>query len=158
MFKNVVLALDGSESSDEALAYATRLSLHHGSKLHVVHVVEVMVGRVRGTLRVNEREIKAKIREQVDELTQAGLYAELEFRSAMVGRCGNVIADIATEREADVIVTGSRGHGGFAGMLLGSVTQRLLHLAGCPVLVIPHGYAPKLMAHARERTLASITN
>jgi nucleotide-binding universal stress UspA family protein len=158
MFKNVVLALDGSESSDEALAYATRLSLDHGSKLHVVHVVEVMVGRVAGTLRVNEREIKAKIREQVDELTQAGLYAELEFRSAMVGHCGNVIADIAAEREADVIVTGSRGHSGFAGMLLGSVTQRLLHLADRPVLVIPRGAEPKLMAHTRGRALASTTN
>jgi nucleotide-binding universal stress UspA family protein len=158
MFKNVVLALDGSESSDDALAYATRLSLEHGSKLHVVHVVEVMVGRVRGTLRVNEREIKAKIREQVDELAQAGLYAELEFRSAMVGHCGNVIADIATEREADVIVTGSRGHSGFAGMLLGSVTQRLLHLADCPVLVIPRGAAPRLMADARRRVLTSTAN
>jgi nucleotide-binding universal stress UspA family protein len=158
MFKNVVVALDGSESSDEALAYATRLSLDHGSKLHVVHVVEVMVGRVRGTLRVNERDIQAKIREQVNELTQAGLDAELEFRSAMVGRCGNVIADLATEREADVIVTGSRGYSAFAGMLLGSVTQRLLHLADCPVLVIPCGAAPKLMAHAHGRALASTTN
>jgi nucleotide-binding universal stress UspA family protein len=158
MFKNVLLALDGSESSDEALAYAGRLSFDHGSKLHVVHVVEILVGRVAGTLRVNEREIKAKIREQVDELTQAGLYAELEFRSAMVGQCGNVIADIATEREADVIVTGSRGHSGFAGMLLGSVTQRLLHLADCPVLVIPRGAGAKPSADVRGRALASTAN
>jgi nucleotide-binding universal stress UspA family protein len=158
MFKNVVLALDGSEASDEALAYATRLSREHGSTLHVVHVVEIVAGRVAGTLRVNEREIKAKIREQVDELTQAGLYAELEFRSAMVGHCGNVIADIATEREADVIITGSRGHSGFAGMLLGSVTHRLLHLADCPVLVIPRGTAPKLPTHAGGRALASTTS
>jgi hypothetical protein len=82
----------------------------------------------------------------------------LEFRSAMVGHCGNVIADIATEREADVIITGSRGHSGFAGMLLGSVTQRLLHLADCPVLVIPRGTAPKLPTHAGGRALASTTS
>ena len=156
MFKNVVLALDGSESSDEALAYATRLSLDHGSKLHVVHVVEMLVGRGGGALHVNESEIKAKIREQVHELVAAGIYAELELRSAIVGRCGNVIADIAAKQEADVIVTGSRGHSGFAGMLLGSVTQRLLHLADCPVLVIPRGTAASAIAHGRA--LASATN
>ena len=40
--------------------------------------------------------------------------------------------------KADLIVTGSRGHTAIAGIVLGSVAQRLLHLADCPVLVVPH--------------------
>jgi nucleotide-binding universal stress UspA family protein len=157
MFENVVLALDGSDQSDDALAYATQISKDHGSKLHVVHVVEVLVGRGGGMLHLNEREIKTKIADQVHELTEAGIDAELEFRSAVVGRCGNVIASVAAEHEADVIVTGSRRHSGFAGMLLGSVTQRLLHLADCPVLIIPRGSARKVAAQARGRDLAGAT-
>lgn len=139
MFENVVLALDGSDQSDDALAYATEIAKEHRSKLHVVHVVEVLVGRGGGMLHLNAREIKARIAEHVHELREAGIDADLEIRSAVVGRCGNVIARVAAEREADVIITGSRQHSGFAGMLLGSVTQRLLHLADCPVLIIPRG-------------------
>ena len=48
-----------------------------------------------------------------------------------------LIADAAKENEADVIVVGSRGYGRIAGVLLGSVTQRLLHVAPCPVLAVP---------------------
>jgi nucleotide-binding universal stress UspA family protein len=49
----------------------------------------------------------------------------------------HVIAGVAGDAKADVIVSGTRGHTAIAGLLLGSVTQRLLHLAHCPVLVIP---------------------
>ena len=47
------------------------------------------------------------------------------------------IADIAEEVEADVIVVGTRGHWAIGGLLVGSVTQRLLHVAPCPVLSVP---------------------
>ncbi len=51
-----------------------------------------------------------------------------------------MIADVAREAEADLIVIASRGRGPFAGALLGSTTQRLLPIASCPVLVVPGGY------------------
>ena len=49
----------------------------------------------------------------------------------------HTIAEEAKEAGADLIVVGTRGHTALAGLLLGSVTQRLLHIAPCPVLAVP---------------------
>ena len=57
-----------------------------------------------------------------------------------------MIGAAAANEEADVIVTGSRGHTALAGVFLGSVAQRLLHVAPCPVLVVP-----SLDANARAK-------
>lgn len=137
MFKSVVLALDGSKSSDRALAYATDLAKEHGSNVHVVHVREIAVGRGGGPVPLNEDELQAKVEGQVTALTDAGTAADLEIHSAHVGAPAQVIADAAARQAADVIITGTRGHTVIAGLMLGSVPQRLLHVAHCPVLVVP---------------------
>jgi nucleotide-binding universal stress UspA family protein len=59
------------------------------------------------------------------------------MRDVMVGAQARPIAEIAAEQGADLIVVGTRGHSGVPGILLGSVTQRLLHLAHQPALAIP---------------------
>jgi nucleotide-binding universal stress UspA family protein len=138
VFKTIVLALDGSESSDRALAYATTLAKEQGSNVRVVHVVEIVVGRGGGPMPLNEDEIKAKVERQVKDLADTGVTAELEIHSVRVGGPAHVIADVAQDAGADLIITGTRGHTAIAGVLLGSVAQRLLHLAHCPVLVVPH--------------------
>jgi nucleotide-binding universal stress UspA family protein len=137
MFETVVLALDGSASSDRALEYATKLAKEHGSSVRVVHVMEIAVGRGGGPVPLNESDLKAKVEGQVKALADAGVKAECETHSVPVGGPAHVIAEVAQNAKADVIVTGTRGHTAIAGLLLGSVTQRLLHVAHCPVLVVP---------------------
>jgi nucleotide-binding universal stress UspA family protein len=138
MFDTVVLALDGSESSDRALECATALAKQHSSSVRVVHVVELSVGRGGGRAPLNETDIQAKVEAQVKALTASGVKAEFEMHTVPAGGPAHVIADVAEAAKADLIVTGTRGHTAVVGMLLGSVPQRLLHLAHCPVLVVPH--------------------
>ena len=100
-----------------------------------------MVGRAAGPVHVDEDDIQNAIRAQVKHLSEDGITAELEITSSMAGGPAHVIAQTAENEGADVIVTGSRGHTPLAGVFLGSVAQRLLHIAPCPVLVVPHGAA-----------------
>jgi nucleotide-binding universal stress UspA family protein len=139
MFKIVVWATDGSESADAALPYATSLAAQEGASLVVAHAVEHMLGPRAGgyPVHADEDQLRAKIERQTAELKEAGV----EVRSREVGGASpgaaHMIADIAGEVGADVIVVGTRGHTALSGLLLGSVTQRLLHVAPCPVLVVP---------------------
>ena len=101
----------------------------------VVHVDEFSVGR--GGSRsafVDEIDIQAAaIRRQVEDLRREGIRVTLKFARVGVGRAAQAIAEIAKEERADLIVTGTRGHGPLGGLLLGSVPHRLTSLATAPV-------------------------
>ena len=98
----------------------------------------------------DEDEIQAKIRRQADELRSEGLDVTLWMQTVGAPGAAQMIADAARDFRADVIVVGTRGHTAIGGLLLGSVTQRLLHIAPCPVLAIP---AKVAVAHEPEREL-----
>jgi nucleotide-binding universal stress UspA family protein len=137
MFETVVLALDGSPESLAAVPYARELAGEHGA-VRAVHVREILLGRGGGQpANVNEDEVVAGVRRTVEELKAGGTEVSLEVATATAGGPAHVIAEIARRANADVIVMGTRGRGQVAGLLLGSVTQRLLHLAHCPVFAVP---------------------
>ena len=139
MFKKIVWATDGSENADRALAYAKSLASAEGATLTVVHIVQKIATSGDKALAwyANEEDVEAKANETVSELSDEGLNATLKIVTHVGPQPAHEIADIAREEEADLIVVGTRGHAAIAGLLLGSVTQRLLHVAPCPVLVVP---------------------
>jgi len=138
MFKTVVWATDGSESADRALSYAKTLTAEGHGKLVAVFAEEHFVGRSSPyPVLADAEELKAKIHEQVEQARKEGLDASFRVVPGITPGSAHMIADAAREEHADAIVAGTRGHGPVAGLLLGSVTQRLLHIAPCPVLVIP---------------------
>lgn len=140
MFKKVIWATDGSDAADEALLTAREMATDDGGELVVVHCVEfTMPGKGGGRMPVyaNEDELEAKITQQVGTLSAKGVPSRLRKATGSVGQAAQVIADVARDEGAEVIVVGTRGRGPMAGLLLGSVTQRLLHLAPCPILAVP---------------------
>jgi nucleotide-binding universal stress UspA family protein len=140
MFKKIIWATDGSESADRALGLAKSLATQDGATLVAVHSVEVLAGPgSHGAYPElpDEDEREAKIARQVAQLTQEGLRAEARIVRGGVMSAAHAIADVALEEGADLIVVGTRGHTVLSGLLVGGVTQRLLHIAPCPVLAVP---------------------
>jgi nucleotide-binding universal stress UspA family protein len=140
MFSNIVWATDGSEHADRALGYATRLADSERAQLHVVHIVEMLVGgRVAGQRAVlNEDQLDAKIKAQAQEVSlQYHIQTTVHMTPSGISNIADRIADVAADSRADLIVVGTRGHSTVVGLVLGSVTQRLLRVASCPVLAVP---------------------
>lgn len=139
MFTTIVWATDGSENADRALSVAKALARENGASLVVVHIVEKYASqRVEGlSVYADEEQVEAKLKRVLEELSGEGLDANLKIVNHIGPQPAHEIADLAREVGADLIVAGTRGHAALSGLLLGSVTQRLLHVAPCPVLVVP---------------------
>ena len=144
MFNKILWATDGSEPADLALPYLEALAQREAASVVVLHSVLAVLGPRAGGQPVyaDEDELRGKIEKQVETLADAGLDIRLRIvgGDSMHG-AAQAIADTAREEGADLIVVGTRGHTALGGLLLGSVTQRLLHLASCPVLVVPSAAA-----------------
>ena len=137
MFKTIVLALDGSEGSRQAIPLAVELAQRDNARLVIAHVEQDVAGKGGGPIPATEDEIQAEIRKQAKELSAQGIDTAIEMRNVMLGGPARAVEEIADEADADLIVAGTRGLSPVPGLLLGSVTQRLLHVARRPVLVAP---------------------
>ena len=135
----IVLALDGSEAAKRAIPIAVGLARENKSSLVIAHIDERMGTRGQAPIDTEEEEIQAEIQRLVKDLAAEGIEAKIEMAemAALGAEIAQAIADIAEKSRADLIVTGTRGHSELAGMLVGSVTQRLLHVAKQPVLAVP---------------------
>ena len=137
MFETIVWATDGSDLSDRALLPVIDLARKHHAKIVAVHANELLKGRFGGApLLSDEPELVEKIEGQVAELRELGLPAELRVVNG-TDDVPTLIAKAAREIDADLIVVGTHGWGGFRSAVLGSVARGLLHAAWCPVLAIP---------------------
>ena len=154
MFKKILCATDGSPDAGRALAVAGSLARDAGTTVDVVHVVEYMpAGRVAGlSSRADEPEVRERIEQQV---SGAGFKCVTHMPHAPAGKAARRIADLAEELGSEVIVVGTRGHSALTGVMLGSVTQRLLHEASCPVLAVPPSRAGETVASADTAAVAA---
>ncbi len=140
MFKRVMWATDGSEASDKTLEHAKELVTQLGAELLVVYDEEfTFPGKGGGSLPRNadEEVVQEKIKGQVAELSKDGIPVRLEITKSKVGNAAHEIAEVAKREQTELIVVGTRGHTLLRGLLLGSVTERLLQIAPCPVLAVP---------------------
>jgi nucleotide-binding universal stress UspA family protein len=139
--RSIVVGVDGSESSRAALRWASRQARLTGCGVQAVIAWHhpVMAGGF-GWAPVSEmditdfKELAAKqLAEVIADEIDPGL--DVRVRSSVVeGNAAQVLLEAA--READLLVVGSRRHGGFTSALLGSVSQHCAHLASCPIVII----------------------
>lgn len=140
--KRIVVGVDGSKTSRAALRWAIEEAESHGSSVEAVHAwhQDVYIG---GAYGFDASVIDPTIyRDAGERLLEAVVDAEDESGLAspvrrMLANGPPALALLDAAKGADLIVVGSRGRGGFGGLLLGSVSQQVVHHAPCPVVVIP---------------------
>jgi nucleotide-binding universal stress UspA family protein len=137
----IIWATDGSDLADHALEVVHDVARNWTTlpRIVAVHIDQRWTGREMSVPKLaGEDDLDAKIRSQLRALEDEGFATGFELRQAhrMEDESG-LIASIADETRAQLIVVGTRGHGRFVGALLGSVAQGLPHSASCPVLVVP---------------------
>ena len=143
MERSIVVGVDGSEHSKAALRWALEEARLRGAALRVVHAWWAYPALVPGTPIVSAD--WDALREEAQEFARRfvadtiGEPEDVEISAvAPHGTAAPVLVEAA--KDAELLVVGSRGHGGFAGLLLGSVSQQCAHHARCPLVVV-HGAA-----------------
>ena len=136
MFKTVVVALDGSEHADRALQTVAKLVTD--GAVDTIHLLNVVPPRA------SEMVLSAESYVEIEHAYVATLGYETDLGRELVARASqrlkaagaDWIHELAEEVDADLIVMGRRGLGGFTGALLGSVTHRVEHESPVAVLTI----------------------
>ena len=150
MYTTIIWATDGSAGADLALEEALRLAGLTGARVVAVHADRRLNGRASGwPVLADEDDLRQRIRGQVAQVRADGVDIDIVVRKTRHDPA-DVVATIASELGADLIVCGTRGLGALSG-LLGSFTQRLLHVAPCPVVAVPERAA---VASGAERVEA----
>jgi nucleotide-binding universal stress UspA family protein len=145
--KTISVGVDGSEAAAVALDVAAREAALHGAQLHVVVVWQVPVSAYAagGGVALFDDETMDKLREAAQRVADNAVARVTELAPGL-----DVSADVLEGQpaeklleacaESELIVVGSRGLGGFKRLMLGSVSDQVVHHATCPVLVV-HGSA-----------------
>ncbi len=152
--RQILAPTDFSECSKQAVAYAYELAQAFGAKLLLLHVIEelpsyigfIPQGGVAMILANLERQAQLDFAEVLPEAEAA----EVEVtRQAVVGYPSHEIVKVAAAEKVDLIVIATHGRTGFSHLVMGSVAERVVRTAPCPVMTIrpmavtgEHGHAP----------------
>ena len=147
VLKNILVATDFSEPSGVALAYGRDLARTYGARLNVLHVVEDVtmrysaeVGFSMPTLQDDlEKSARRELDAQITEDDRRELQPTAVIETAV--NIAEAICRFARDNKVDLIVTGTHGRGAVQHFLMGSVAERVVRTAPCPVLTV----------HAHER-------
>jgi len=153
--KKIMVGLDGSAGSARALAWAIELAKALQAEIVAVHVVELLTPSALGVglapIALPDDWVDDLRRRFENEWTAPLKQAGIRYRTVFeTGAPASALIAIAHDEHPDLIVTGSRGLGGFGELLLGSVSHQLVLHAQLPVVVIPPD--PKKVPHPAQRS------
>jgi nucleotide-binding universal stress UspA family protein len=146
VLKRILVATDFGEAADVALNYGRELARTFGASLEVVHVCDNSTARGRGadgfTVDFSnlQRELEAAAQRQLDALLDEQDRTTLKARAVAVVAAtpAEAIVEHAKQARADLILMGTHGRGPVAHFLMGSVAERVVRIAPCPVLTVHH--------------------
>jgi nucleotide-binding universal stress UspA family protein len=144
MFTHILVPTDFSEASDAALEYARAVAARFGSTLHLLHVVEApfVTGPMGTEVFITEspavqaelfEEAQVRLAARVTEHDKGRFHTTTEIVSGTTAR---TILGYASERGINLIVMGTHGRSGMAHLLMGSVAEKIVRNAPCPVLTV----------------------
>jgi nucleotide-binding universal stress UspA family protein len=143
--RTILVATDFSEPSEVAVRYGRALADAFHASLHILHVVPDSMALPWATMADGlamadvqqrwEREANERLQRMLPEYEREALHASLVTRA---GDPVRQIVSYAAETSADLVVLGTHGRGPVAHMLMGSVAERVVRTAPCPVLTVRH--------------------
>jgi len=162
MFTRILVPTDFSDASDAALEYAKALASKLGSSLHLVHVVddpiastafgtEAYIAESPQYAETVRREAERRLAVRLTPEERRDLHATTDI---LGGACAQTIIEMANSRGVDLIVMGTHGRTGLAHAFMGSIAERVVRQAPCPVLTV-HG--PHVAAHAAKHREHGVT-
>ena len=146
LLKNILVATDFGETSDAALTYGRALAQRFDATLHLLHVAEnVFTHSFGGETYVAllpdlQRDVEDDARKRLHELLTDNDQNALPAKPILVTSNTPAAAIVAYAKEAriDLIVMGTHGRSGVSHMFMGSVAERVVRTAPCPVLTVRH--------------------
>ena len=143
----ILIAVDDSPYSDQAVSYGVLLAKNLGSKITLVHVDEIPIrSPYSADPLLNESPIMIPELMHIQEEASKALFKKLEDKFGQIvklstvtkiGRAQDEILAVADECKADMIILGTHGRTGFDHFISGSVSESVARKAKCPVLIIP---------------------
>lgn len=136
--RRILCPVDFSETSDYALKYALELGQRFGAEVHLVHAYQLPVYAMPDGALVAGPEAVASLTDKLQkDLTALGKRHEGVTKTHLLeGVPHREIDDLAKKLPADIIVMGTHGRSGLARVLIGSVAERVVRTAPCPVLTV----------------------
>ncbi|AYK06387.1 universal stress protein [Brevibacillus sp. 7WMA2] len=145
MFDKMVIALDGSQLSPKVQEAAILFARENKSSLTFVHVVKELPAYVTSQLVFMVHDVQSEYlgeakkygQELLDQACEAAEKEGVQCEAILLqGDPANELLALVKEKNADLIMMGSRGLGDFKELMLGSVSHRITQLAPCPVFII----------------------
>jgi nucleotide-binding universal stress UspA family protein len=144
--KKILVATDFGEAADAALEYARALARQFGAELHVLHAARNIYLETFGAETFTaiaptlQNELEEAAKRQLDErLVDSDRSDPRTLRVVMTSSSpAYTIVEYAKDKGVDLIVMGTHGRGALAHMMMGSVAERVVRMATCPVLTVKH--------------------
>ncbi len=138
-FRSILCATDFSEHSNRTIPYGVAIAREFGATLHLCHVIDLTALTIYGEFQIDPVGQQTRIRQEANEQLEKMLepYRIRWEPLITVGQPAAEITRLVEEKGIDLVVAATRGRSGLKRLILGSVTQRLMHTLSCPLLAAP---------------------